>query len=124
MALDAGEISGEELAAEAIETCRRSADPRPLEPGTYEVILEEYAVADILDYFAYLAFGAQAYVEKRSFLSGRLGEKVLGENVSIWDDGLSLATVPAPFDAEGVARRRVDFVVDGVARGVVWDSYY
>jgi predicted Zn-dependent protease len=124
LTLDAGEIDGAALAAEAIDKCRRGATPRPIEPGTYEVILEEYAVADIMDYFAYLSFGAQAYEEKRSFMSGRLGEKLMGENISIWDDGLSLAGLPAPFDSEGVARQRVDFIASGVAKEVVWDSYY
>jgi len=124
MTLDAGQIDGAALAAEAIDKCRRGADPRALEPGTYAVILEPYAVADIMDYFAYLSFGAQAFAEKRSFMSGRLGERVMGENVSIWDDGLSLEGTPAPFDAEGVARKRVDFIVGGIAKGVVWDSYY
>jgi predicted Zn-dependent protease len=112
------------LAAEAIERCAQGANPRPLEPGAYDVILREYAVMDILDYFAYLAFGCQPYLEKRSFMSGRLGERVMGENISIWDDGLATDGVPEPFDAEGVARQRVDFVKNGVAGDVAWDSYY
>jgi PmbA protein len=124
VSLDAGDIDGRELAEEALGKCLRAADPQTIEPGTYEVILEEYAVADLLDYFAYLSFGAQAFLEKRSFMAGRIGEKVMAESVSIWDDGLSLEGVPAPFDAEGVPRRRVDLVREGVARDVVWDSYY
>ena len=124
MTLDAGQIDGGELAAEAIDKAKRGANPRSLEPGTYDVILEEYAVADIMDYFAYLSFGAQAYLEKRSFMSGRLGEQVMGENIRLWDDGLSLDGIPSPFDAEGVGRQHVDFVVDGTAKDVVWDSYY
>ncbi len=124
LTLDASQIDGAELAAEAIDKCRRGVEPRDLEPGAYDVILEEYAVADFMDYFAYLAFGAQPYLEKRSFMSGRLGERVMGENVSIWDDGLSLSGVPAPFDAEGVARRRVELIGAGFAQDVVWDSYY
>src|SRR5688572_19528229 len=109
LTLDAGTIDGAELAAEAIDKCRRGANPRSIEPGEYDVILEEYAVADIMDYFAYLSFGAQAYLEKTSFMSGRLGQKIMGDNISLWDDGLSLEGQPAPFDAEGVARQRVDF---------------
>ena len=124
MTLNALEIDGAELAAEAIDKVRRGANPQTLEPGAHDVILEEYAVADIMDYFAYLAFGAQAFVEKRSFMSGRLGSRVMGENISIWDDGLSLQSIPAPFDPEGVAKKRVDFVTNGVAGDVVWDSYY
>ena len=124
MTLDASEIDGEELASEALDKVRRGEDPQPIEPGSYDVILEEYAVADIMDYFAYLSLGAQAFVEKRSFMSGRLGERVMGENIRLWDDGLSPAGLPQPFDPEGVAKQRVDFVVDGVAKDVVWDTYY
>jgi predicted Zn-dependent protease len=124
LTLDADEIDGAELADEAIDKCQRGANPAQLEPGEYDVILEEDAVADILDYFAYLAFGAQAFIEKRSFMSGRIGEKVMGDNISIWDDGRSLEGIPMPFDYEGVPRQAVDLVADGVAKDVVWDSYY
>lgn len=124
LTLDASEIDGAELAAEAVDKCRRGVEPRGLEPGAYDVILEEYAVADIMDYFAYLSFGAQAFIEKTSFMSGRLGQRVMDENVSIWDEGLSLQGLPSPFDAEGVARQPVDFVRNGIAGDVVWDSYY
>ena len=124
LTLDAAEIDGAVLAAEAIDKCRRGANPHALEPGAYDVILEDYAVTDIMDYFAYLAFGAQAYLEKRSFMSGRLGQRVMGDNISIWDDGASLDGVPSPFDFEGVGRQRVDLVRGGVASDVVWDSYY
>jgi PmbA protein len=121
---DVGEIDGAAIAAEAIDKAQRGAHPQALEPGEYDVILEEYAVADLMDYFAYLSFGSQAFLEKRSFMSGRLGQKVMGENVSIWDDGLSSEGMPSPFDGEGVPRQRVDIVDTGVAKGVVWDTYY
>ncbi|MGB6895068.1 MAG: TldD/PmbA family protein [Dehalococcoidia bacterium] len=120
---DVGDIDGEEVAAEAVDKALRSANPVGLEPGEYEVVLQEYAVADLLDFLAYLSFGAQAFQEKRSFMAGRLGEKVMGENVSIWDDGLSHNTIPNPFDFEGVPKQRVDFVEKGIARDVVWDTY-
>jgi PmbA protein len=121
---DVSEIDGSAIAAEAIDKAQRSANPQALEPGEYDVILEEYAVADLMDFFALLSFGSQAYLEKRSFITGRIGQRVMGENVSIWDDGLAADGLPSPFDAEGVPRQRVDFVRDGVAKGVAWDTYY
>jgi PmbA protein len=121
---DVSEIDGVAIATEAIDKAQRGANPHPLEPGEYDVILEEYAVADLMDYFAYLSFGSQVFLEKRSFMSGRIGQKVMGKNVSIWDDGLSPEGLPSPFDGEGVPRQRVDFVDHGVAKGVVWDTYY
>lgn len=124
VSLDVADIDGDEIAREAVDKALRGANPVALEPGEYPVILDEYAVADLLDFFAYLSFGAQAYQEKRSFMSGRLGEKVMGENVSIWDDGLAPECIPSPFDFEGVPKQRVDFVEAGVARGIVYDTYY
>jgi predicted Zn-dependent protease len=121
--LDVDEIDGVEVAAEAIDKARRSAGAHQLDPGLYDVILEEYAVADLMEYFSYLSFSGQAVLEQRSFMAGRLGEKVMDEHVSIWDDGASLQSLPSPFDAEGVPRQRVDFIQDGIARGVAWDRY-
>lgn len=121
--LDVDEIDGNAVAAEAIDKAQRSANAHHLEPGQYDVILEEYAVSDLMDYFSYLSFSGQAVLEQRSFMAGRIGEKVMGENVSLWDDGASLAGIPSPFDAEGVPRQRVDFVQNGIAKGVAWDRY-
>jgi PmbA protein len=117
-------INGKALAAEAVGKCIRSKNPVSLEPGVYDVILEDYAASDILDYLAYLGFGAQSYQEKRSFMSGHLGERIVGENVTIWDDGLSPETIPMPFDFEGVPKQRVDLISEGIATGVVYDTYY
>ena len=118
-----GDIDGADVAREAVDKALRGVDPIVVEPGDYEVILEPYAVVDLLDFFSYLSFGALPYTEKRSFMAGRLGEKVMGDNISIWDDGLSPDGIPSPFDYEGWPRERVSFVENGVAKGVVWDSY-
>jgi predicted Zn-dependent protease len=123
ISIDAGDIDGEEVAREAVDKALRNVKQVELAPGQYDVVFQEYAVTDIIDFFMYLSFGAQAFQEKRSFMAGRLGERVMGENISIWDDALSPEGVPSPFDFEGVPKRRVTFIEDGVAREVVWDSY-
>jgi PmbA protein len=123
VSLDVGDIDGEAVAKEAIDKALRNVKQIEVPPGEYDVVFQEYAVADILDFFAYLSFGAQAYQEKRSFMAGRLGEKVMGENITLWDDGLASDTVPNAFDFEGVPKQRVTFVDKGIARDVVWDSY-
>ena len=120
---DVGDIDGDAVAQEAVDRALRSVNPRAVEPGEYEVILEPYAVVDLLDFFSYLSFGALPFMEKRSFMAGRLGERVMGENISIWDDGLSPDGIPSPFDYEGMPRQRVDFIDKGIAKGVVWDTY-
>ena len=119
-----GDIDGETVAQEAVDKALRGVNPRSVEPGEYEVILEPYAVVDVLDFFSYLSFGALPYMEKRSFMSGRIGEQVMGENITIRDDGLSPEGLPMAFDYEGVPKQPVTFIERGVAKGVVWDSYY
>src|SRR5918997_171123 len=76
-----------------------------LEPGEYEVILEEEAVAGLLEYLAYIGFSGLAHEEGRSFMD--LGKRVMGDNVSIWDDGADPSGLPSPIDFEGVVRQRV-----------------
>jgi predicted Zn-dependent protease len=124
VSMDVADIDGEAVAQEAVERAVRSVNPQAIEPGEYEVILEPYAVVDMLDFFSYLSFGALPYMEKRSFMSGRLGERVMSERISIWDDGLAPDGIPTPFDFEGVPKQRVPFIEGGTAKEVVWDSYY
>jgi predicted Zn-dependent protease len=121
---DIGDIDGDEVAQEAVDKALRGVHPITVEPGDYEVILEPYAVCDMLDFFSYLSFGALAFTEKRSFMSGRMGERVMGENISIWDDGFDERGLPMAFDYEGVPKQRVNFIDEGVAKNVCWDTYY
>lgn len=121
--LDVEEIDAESLGQEAIDKALRTRNPVDLPPGDYAVILEEYAVSLLLTYLAYMGFGALALQEGRSFMVGKLGKKIAGENVSIWDDGLHPENVPMPFDFEGVPKQRVDFITTGTANAVVYDSY-
>jgi predicted Zn-dependent protease len=122
-ATNVGDVDFAAAAEEACGRAVRSARPRDLEPGEYEVVLEPYAVAEMLEYLAYIGFGATALQEGRSFMAEKLGRQVAGEAISIYDDGLDPACFPLPFDFEGAPRRRVDLIDRGVARGVVYDSH-
>ena len=99
----------------------RTREAESIEPGSYAAVLEPYAVADLLRYFAFDSFGALGVLEERSYLTGRLGEQVFDERVSIADDALDERGLPKAFDFEGVPKQRVELVADGVARNVVWD---
>lgn len=118
-AIDMNDLDQEELAAEVIDKAQRNQNAQPIEPGVYEVVLEEYAVAEMLEFLSFTGFSALALQEERSFM--RLGERITGEAVSIWDDGLDRHGLPAPFDFEGVPKQRVDLIKRGVASGVVYD---
>jgi predicted Zn-dependent protease len=120
-AFAAGRIDPAEVAEEAVEKAERTRGATELEPGSYRALLEPYALAELLQYLAYDSFGALGLLEERSYLAGRLGERVFDEQVSIADDALDPRGLPKAFDFEGTPKRRVELVEDGVARGVVWD---
>jgi PmbA protein len=109
--------AGEEAAAKAA----RTGGAQEIEPGPYRAVLEPYAVADLLSWFAYDSFSGLGLIEERSFFSGRLGEKAMDEKISIAEDPLDERGLPKAFDYEGVAKRRVPLIEGGLLRGVVWD---
>jgi PmbA protein len=117
------EINPEVIGSEAVEKALQSRHPRELPPGRYPVILEEYAVADIMDTLAYVGLGALAVQEGRSFMIDNFGKRIMSDAISIWDDGLDPTGLPMPFDFEGVPKQRVDLIKEGVAEAVVYDSY-
>ncbi len=119
-AVDATSIDAGALGQEAAERARAGASPIEIEPGDYPVVLDEYAVVDILDMLGHVGFSALAVQEGRSFAEP--GKVVGSELVSIWDDGLDPAGLPMAFDYEGVAKQRVSLVEKGVCRDVVYDS--
>lgn len=123
MALDAGAIDGPETGREAIDKAVRGREPVDVDPGKWTVLLEEYAVADMLAYLAFVGFGAMAFQQGASFMAGRVGDRVCADTVSVWDDALDPAGLMSPFDYEGVPRRRVDLIERGIARGPVYDTF-
>src|SRR6266853_1890633 len=116
---DAKNISPVRLAETAAQKARDSHRPQELPPGKYTVILEPAAVLDLVG-FMFWDFGGLAILDQRSFLNNRIGTKLFGENVTIVDDVAHPLQSNAPFDGEGVRRRRVNLVERGVIRNLVY----
>ncbi|MFB0534561.1 MAG: TldD/PmbA family protein [Anaerolineae bacterium] len=122
-AWDVEQIDAEAVGAEAVDKALQGHNPREIEPGRYTVILEEHATEDILEMLSYVGLGALAVQEGRSFMCNRFGEQIVGSAISLWDDGLDPSGLPLPFDFEGVPKKRVPLIENGVAMNVVYDSY-
>ncbi len=111
------------LAREAVDKAVRGKEPQPITPGEYTVVLDHYAVDDILEALSLYGMGAQAVQEGRSWMCGLEGARAMSDTVSIWDDGASLDGWPMPFDVEGVPRQRVELVGKGVVNAPVQNTY-
>ena len=115
------DLDAEALGENAIRKAEISRNPGEIDPGRYTVVLEPNAVAELVSFLAWLGLGAQSEQEGRSFLSGRLGQGITGETVTLNDDACDARTFGRPFDYEGTPRRRVQLIEKGVARAVVHD---
>jgi predicted Zn-dependent protease len=116
---DVDDLDGLRMAEVAAEKARESAHPAEIPAGKYTVILEPSAALDIVG-FMFWDYSGMAILDQRSFLTGRIGSKLFGENISIWDDVAHPLQSGSPFDGEGVRRMRVPLVENGVVKRVVY----
>ncbi len=117
-------LSTLEQTERAIRVCRDSRDPGSLEAGSYDVVFEPEAVAELLEWLASIALGAPEVEQGSSPMAGRLGERITGEGVDLVEDPLlddPALGFGAPFDREGTWRRRVPLIEQGVARAILYD---
>jgi PmbA protein len=107
------------LAEIAARKATDSAKPAEIPAGKYTVILEPSAVLDIVG-FMFWDYSGMAILDQRSFLTGRIGSKLFGDNITIWDDVTHPLQSGSPFDGEGVRRQPVPLVENGVVKRVVY----
>jgi PmbA protein len=70
------------------------------------------------------ALGARAVQRGRSPFAGRLGDEVASTSFALHDDGRDPAGfASAPFDGEGVPRRRTALIEGGALQGYLYDTY-
>lgn len=114
-----GDLDPVQLAAAASNKAAASHSPRELPPGRYTVILEPAAVLDLAGQM-FGDFSATAVRDGRSFLNDRIGRKVFGGNIDIYDDAYHPLQSGAPFDGEGVPRQPLTLVEGGVVKEIAY----
>ena len=90
-----------------------------MEPGVYTVILEPAAVLDLVGQI-FGDFSGTALLDQRSFLNDRMGERLFGENITIYDDVAFPLQTGAPFDGEGVPAQPLTLVKCGVPKQMAY----
>ncbi|HXJ17059.1 MAG TPA: TldD/PmbA family protein, partial [Candidatus Polarisedimenticolia bacterium] len=108
-----------ELAESASRKAAESRNPRELPPGRYTAILEPSAVLDLVGFLFY-DFAGTAVLDKRSCFTGRMGQKLFGDNITLWDDVYNPLQTGPPYDGEGVPRQKVLLVDRGVPKNLVY----
>ena len=114
------DLDGIKLAEDLCDLAKSSLG---VETSNKDVVLDFHAVTGLLSTFM-SGFSAENIQRGRSRLLDKIGEKVVTENLSIFDD----ATVDgglnsAVSDDEGTASRRTVLVEDGILKGYLYDIY-
>jgi predicted Zn-dependent protease len=116
---DVRAIDPQKLTQRASDKAHQATNPRDLPPGRYTVILEPAAVLDLVGFLFY-DFAATAVQDKRSCFTGRMGQQLFDDRITIKDDVYHPLQLGAPFDGEGIPRQQVLLVDGGVPKNLVY----
>ena len=99
-------------------------DPMELKPGRYTVIVESLGIHEVLHMMGWFGFSGKSYYEGTSFLRNRLGQKVFSEKITIEDRPSDMELFTSPFDFEGVQKRDIALVENGIFKTPALDKRY
>lgn len=115
--------SPEEVGRTAAQRAVRRLGARKVKTCKVPIVFDPMVARSIIEH-VFEGVNGDAVYRHASFLAGKLGEKVAGENVTVIDDG----TVPGgfgttPFDGEGLPARRTVVIERGVLASYLLNSY-
>ncbi|HXF88331.1 MAG TPA: TldD/PmbA family protein [Xanthobacteraceae bacterium] len=114
--------SPEKIGRTAGERAVRRLNPRKVATRKLPVVFDPRISGSLLGHLAG-AVNGNAIARKTSFLQDKMGAQLFGRGINIIDDPLRRRGLRSrPFDAEGVASRRMALVEDGVLRTWLLDS--
>lgn len=108
----------------ASNLARSSLKAVPIENQTTTVLLGPFAFSDILEATLLSSVNAENVQKGRSGLSGRIGQRIAAEGLTIIDDGLMEGGLgSSKSDDEGVPSQQTVIVNDGVLESFLYDTY-
>jgi predicted Zn-dependent protease len=125
---DLARLDAPRMAEQAVDKAVRSRSPKPIEPGTYAVILEPQAVADLLGFLGN-SFDARTADEGRSAFSAkegktRVGEKLFNERLRLYSDPMHPEMPALPATSEGVPTGRLSLISGGVLENLEYSRFW
>ncbi len=115
--------SPEKVGKIAAERTLRRLGARKAKTAQVPIVFDPMVSSSILEHIFEGVNGDSVY-RGASFLAGKLGQKIAGDNVTIIDDGTIVGGFgTSPFDGEGVPTRRTVVIENGVLKSYLLNSY-
>lgn len=117
-------LKKEGIGSKALERALRKSDPRKINSGLYEVIVENRVAGNLLSPLYDSLTGSSLY-QKQSFLIGKQGLPVASEVLTAIDDP-HIPSAPGSrlFDNEGLKSVKRPIIEKGVLKDYYIDTYY
>src|SRR6202021_98772 len=107
----------------AAERALRRLGARKAKTAQVPIIFDPMVATSILEHIVEGVNG-DSVCRGASVLAGKLGQKIVGDNVNIIDDGtIAGGFGTSPFDGEGVSTRRTVVVENGVLKSYLLNTY-
>jgi PmbA protein len=115
--------SAESVGQTAAKRTLRRIGARKVKTARVPIIFDPQVARSLLGHIFEAANGESIY-RNASFLTGKLGEQIAGENITVIDDGTMRGGFgSSPFDSEGVPTRRTVVVERGVLKSYLLNTY-
>jgi PmbA protein len=115
--------AAEKVGTIAAQRTLRRLGAKKVKTAKVPVVFDPMVANSILDHIFEGVNGDSVY-RGASFLAGKLGEKIAGDQVTIIDDGTMTGGFgTSPFDGEGVPSRRTVVVENGVLKSYLLNTY-
>jgi len=109
---------------EAAQLSVSALKTKPIQTKTTTLILTQFALQDLLGYTLLNAVRADSVQRGQSPFKGKIGENVVSENLTIYDDGLYPDGMDTClFDGEGVPHQKTLIIDKGVLKNFLYDNY-
>ena len=99
---------------------QRAEGAASIKSGTYPVLFTPSAVSSTMGRMFGTIFSGQSVVQKASPLTDKLGEKIVDERVSVFEDP-SIGVSACEYDDEGVPTSKKNLIEQGVVKQFYWD---
>lgn len=117
------DLDGEKLAKDTCKIAKDSINGVKIETKDTNVVLDYNAAVGLLNTFIN-AFNADNVQRGRSILADKIGNSIVDENLSIYDDStIEGGLNSSSSDNEGTGSQRTELIKNGILKGFIYDMY-